>query len=840
MKRFLFSFFLFFLCVMAHAQTLTGKVVDAQGCGLKDVSVSLLDSCGNVVVAASSSADGVYRVTVPTGKTADKIKFTMIGLSEYVTSVDNIKPNQTITMTERNIELDDVTVKANKIIARGDTLIYSVAGFRQKHDRSIEDVIKHMPGIKVLDDGSIQYNGRKIEKFYVEGEELVGDKYGIISKNLSAYKVKSVEVLRNHQKKKALRKIVFSNEVSLNIVLEKDAKNKFEGALEVGTGSDVQGKPSWLRNGKLVGMYFSDNMQTISMYKCDNSGQDIYSEVGSMSSGGSGFAYSPIGSFDAILNGSRSQFNDTHVAATNWLFKLGKDDKLHFQLSQMTDKSTTERYSETSFMNIADGNTLTEGITKDEHANLWEFEMMHSVNSSKLYLTNLLQGLMDFGQTKAQTVLNGQSGSQFAKPYRRGLKHLFLINIPFNENYIGATSNIVYTFMPGSSSLYNGDTQFVKMKSLKWDTDVNYSHRFLLFRMTYSLGTNFESQNIFVANTDTVGYQQYNEFKWYFTPSIAYRNKKFDINLSTQLYSLYKSLDAEHTLDFYFSPQLRINYSLTPAWRLSSNWMRYSFLGNNLNGVSTLMIYGSYNIGRKGTGIVDRMVSDHVSVSANFSDYTKMLYCRLMFNVISSERMLYNSTLVDGIYKIAETDIKRRSNTYNVRGSIDKKLDWKKLSLGFSVHHSWTNSSMLVDGAILPNCNSSSDITVDYGMQLCSLLTFDGTTSFRYSCHRGDAMGRSRDISNLNSKLKVIFNVGSIFVTWSNELNSCSDKDVATKVFSDLSAIHRGKYYELGLLLNNIWGYNRDVRHVVGTETETYSVSLLRPRELLFKFAMNF
>lgn len=44
--------------------------------------------------------------------------------------------------------------------------------------------------------GQISYNGKSISKFYVDGKDMVGDSYAMVSKNLSAGKVDSVEILQ--------------------------------------------------------------------------------------------------------------------------------------------------------------------------------------------------------------------------------------------------------------------------------------------------------------------------------------------------------------------------------------------------------------------------------------------------------------------------------------------------------------------------------------------------------------------------------------------------------------------------------------------------------------------
>ena len=79
-------------------------------------------------------------------------------------------------MHEAETKLKEVVVKSHRLKQSSDTLIYSVAGFRQKQDRSIADVIAKMPGLEVNPNGVITFQGTAINKFYIEGMDLMGKK----------------------------------------------------------------------------------------------------------------------------------------------------------------------------------------------------------------------------------------------------------------------------------------------------------------------------------------------------------------------------------------------------------------------------------------------------------------------------------------------------------------------------------------------------------------------------------------------------------------------------------------------------------------------------------------
>jgi hypothetical protein len=65
-----------------------------------------------------------------------------------------------------------------------------VNSFSKEQDRSIGDVLKRMPGIEVPD-GKILYQGKAINKYYIEGLDLLEGKYNLANDNLPYQEVSS-------------------------------------------------------------------------------------------------------------------------------------------------------------------------------------------------------------------------------------------------------------------------------------------------------------------------------------------------------------------------------------------------------------------------------------------------------------------------------------------------------------------------------------------------------------------------------------------------------------------------------------------------------------------------
>lgn len=255
----------------------------------------------------------------------------------------------TITLVESSFKLREVSVSSQRIKGTGDTLTYSVTGFRQKQDRSIADVIAKMPGMEVKADGRIEYQGRAINKFYVEGLDLMGAQYGIANKNISADKVVSVQVMQNHQPVRSLRGVSFTDQAALNIVLKDEAKAVWNGAADVGLGYG----DDFLYDCRLMGMRFNKKFQTLMMYKNNNTGKDIATEVLDLTAQANEISESGIVSMPVTgtpqLNSERYTFNKSHLAAGNWLWRTGQNTELRLQemvsLTQTTCRAIAKRHT---------------------------------------------------------------------------------------------------------------------------------------------------------------------------------------------------------------------------------------------------------------------------------------------------------------------------------------------------------------------------------------------------------------------------------------------------------------------------------------------------------------
>ena len=212
------------LCGCLSAQV-KGVVRSDKGEPLAGAMVKAVDADGGVLAYAIADGEGGYRLLLEPLPEPLRLVFSCMGYETLERTVDDPAQPVDVRLREKAFELKEVVVRVPPVRALGDTLLYDVASFRSQSDRSIEDVIKRLPGIRVEDDGRIYYNGEAINKFYIENLDLLGGRYAIATRNISPDDIASVSVYENHQPVQALKDLKVSDRAALNLTLKRSSLN---------------------------------------------------------------------------------------------------------------------------------------------------------------------------------------------------------------------------------------------------------------------------------------------------------------------------------------------------------------------------------------------------------------------------------------------------------------------------------------------------------------------------------------------------------------------------------------------------------------------------------------
>ena len=136
----------------------------------------------------------------------------------------------------RNIgELPGIVIRRSQPMAKasGDTLKFDASRYLKPEAFRLEDLVKNIPGFRVDDNGRIYFNGKEISRIMIDGDDLAGDQYKLLSRNLKALMVDSLQVIQGHEKNRLMRTFANKDAIALNLVIKKPWIGKTSGSLMI-------------------------------------------------------------------------------------------------------------------------------------------------------------------------------------------------------------------------------------------------------------------------------------------------------------------------------------------------------------------------------------------------------------------------------------------------------------------------------------------------------------------------------------------------------------------------------------------------------------------------------
>jgi hypothetical protein len=260
------------------AQTIRGTVRDSAGKAVPYATINLRDSGSNTIAGyAVTDAGGAYTLRIPAGRPLAGlvIEATSIGYKAATRPVTDPHLAYDFTLSVSANQLQSIKIKSSRPVLRthGDTLGYKVSEFASTQDRVIGDVLKRLPGITVGTDGTVSYNNKPISNLYINGDNLLDDKYNIATRTVPHSVVEQVQVIQGDQPVKVLQNKVYSEDVALNLQIKKGAKMQWVGQESVAAG--LPGN----YDADLNALLFKDNYKAINYAKGNNTGYDLREEL---------------------------------------------------------------------------------------------------------------------------------------------------------------------------------------------------------------------------------------------------------------------------------------------------------------------------------------------------------------------------------------------------------------------------------------------------------------------------------------------------------------------------------------------------------------------------------
>lgn len=893
------SFLTLFICVFTMAQSsISGKVLDSDGQPIVSASVTVEEPGKDAIIAYSiTNAKGEYKVTFTTAEQNVDLKIKAFNQKPVQKTVKNESSAQNFTMQPDATEIKEVKIKTRMITKRGDTISYDIKAFESKADRTLADVLKKIPGIEVNPDGSVLYQGEPINKFYVNGKDLMEGGYGTINNSLPKDAVQKVEVMENHQPVKILQNKVPSENAAINVKLKNSVTMTGRG--EVGTGF----ADPWLWNLKLTPMFFGQKNQWVVNYKTNNAGETVEKEGNLLSFGNRFEGRRGNASQNDWLNvenasspslpEKRYLMNNVHFLSANLLTNPFKNQEWELKANASYTNNVVSRESYTENKDFLTNTQYFSNILNKFYTDKAKGELIFTKNAKKGFFKNVTTFSQFWNADRADVsrsdIYGNRAGSQSIESPTSSFQNSLSTIIPWKDKLVNLMSYINY--QKDQQTLEITPSSYLKFKDSQ-----NLGH--FLFENTNSVRQDLGLETLEINHSASVGFSAK---KWTFTPEVGfnYTSNQLDTEFSTETNGTRTAYGRNYSNDLKFTrampyASLGINYK-------GNAWLLYSQIPVNFNHIS------AEDPGRNVAKSIDKITFEpsayaqftfasfwKASASGNLNySYgdTQDSYAGYIFtNPTSPSAMAANNPIPETFAKSIGTKLEYRNPLNNLFFNINYRFSKVNRNIiGNSINDG--SGFILTNYIELDNQSNSNGMGVEIGKYFPSFKT-NASLSFSNNIFKSDALTTDINDSeyffeNKNTTQKAGLKFNNTFfkwmsidynlsISWGHQINLFNDSKTTgfshnlNTYFYPVENHTIGFYWDQINSGNNLTSYNnaffdlsyqytwakkkvdfelkwlnignRKVfeRFFTGTTTESYSRMELRPSQVMFTVKFNF
>ena len=860
------------LCLLATANAIaqtdvTGMVVDKESNEpITGASVIVKGADGKIKKYTTSKSDGGFTMSLPS-VAGCRLEVSMMSFAKKTIFLDSVSFPLTVRLEPGSTLLKEVTVKADRIREQGDTITYNVGSFAQQQDRSIGDVLKRMPGINVESSGKIQYQGEDINKFYIEGSDLLGGKYGIATNGISHEDVGAVEVMENHQPMQVLSGISFSDKAAINLKLKNKAKATWTFHGDAGGGYSWQPEGA-IWDGELFAMAVMSNFQNITTFKTNNIGEDLSAQATDFFAARRGTdLHRYVGvSLPGVPNLSRKRtlFNRSALVSTNSLWKLGRGE-FKTQIDYSFNRVKAEAANITTYYLNEGNRVVTEDRNGVDRSHSLSGKLIYELNQKTAFINNTLKTNIDWDDISL-SVSGSLSNNQTASLPDYYAGNDFKLIKRFNGRHlITFISKNEWESLPQTLSVsMNDGFMRQQVKDHAFYTNESATYAFSIKGITISLegGVNGYLRSLNtglpdmleeipgvidgVASLDeeTTNMLNTNYLTVYATPKFEYWVRRVNFSLNAPVSFAHYTFDKAlaNRSEVYFSPSLSMN------WKPNNRFSMAVRGGTgrspmNLNLIQPGYVMTNYRSFRRGVDDFYNSTSQNVSVNLSYKHTQRGMFA----NVFAMQSWSHNPyTLAQQLYGdyvvYSYTSAKSDGKMLMASGNIGKTLDFMRGSANINGSFSRNESYLISENNSVNSVGTSWSAGAKINGALLRWLSFDYRFDFsssRLAMNGSNAswLGSMENefLLNIMPHKKWEWHISGEY--YRNELSTDNFKNVFlldTKLIFKLS-----KRLELSSSLSNIFN-QRTYNYITYNQLTSFeSQRWLRGRELLISISLS-
>ncbi|WP_352422773.1 hypothetical protein [Proteiniphilum sp.] len=830
-----------------------------------DVYVMLMSEDRSSILSYSFSTEkGFYTIEIPDEYQIDFLLTTSrLGYAPWQKKVSRQTQKLDIKLQESSIPLREVKITSPPIKQRGDTIDYFISSFVRPQDRTLADVLSRMPGIEVQNDGRVQYEGKPINRFYIENMNLLEQRYSIATKNLSPNDISTVQVYENHEPVKMLRDRSDSEQAALNIKLKEDAKAKWLHTFDFGMG----GFPL-LYDANTSLARFARNNQSMLIGKANNTGKDIFMEL-KMHTLKPGQIFRPglpegipdqlstLSGTSSFFTRDRARFNENTITSLNQLWRVAEESDLRLNINWGFEREKRELDMETEYR-FEDQSSI---ILKDhtEQTVNWhklENELAFTANKSSYYLEEKLNANIHWKESLANINTNDHTIRQNVDLPRIHLKNSTSFSKLIKDFSISAGNNTEFTRLPQSLTLSSPEElspfpgkvvdQSVKFNDGYSDTYATLNYKKRNHSITIKTGMEWVWQEIesVLMPLPEIEDNFHNSLTWrtsrlYAEPSYRLNYRKWTMTSSASINYMRTNYSKKEDDYLYLNPQFRIIYEPNANIKLNAGYA-YNIRYGDLNQMQTGYVLKRYNLFSKGIEELQRNAME----SLNWGFFYKNIghFFNLQYTGAYSylKNNLVPANFIQGYHNFTWWEYKDKPSYFWMNRLATTKLFVDiSLTAGLSVLYNQNRSIMEQQGAAIQYVNHSFALSPSLRWNAKSNLNFDYTMDAYISGVSINKKTVENYIPSINHQLYAFWGVTdelSFSSTIQHFYNKAPNSSVTNLWFADMGLQYAFNKMTVRLDWTNIFNQQKHVTSSYNTINTITRTDKLRPSEVLLSF----
>ncbi len=849
---------------------ISGRLADTAGDPIPNVSVLVHNIGSDLIMAYGfSDIDGNYEISFNLPADSLDIKTNSSFYEKITKRITNTSQTIDFVLKEEVYELKGVTVMARSIEKTGDTVEYFVDSFVGLEDKSIEDVLKKMPGIEVEGNGQILYQGLPIQKFYVEGMDLMDGQYATISKNLPHQSVASVEIYENHQPIQLLQDRIETDRASLNIKLSKDVT--VTGSGEVGIGAYPL-----LWNANVTPMLFTNKMQMMASLQSNNIGKDLlnnnmisYYQDADEEAPDADEELSIISSPIPLIEKSRYLDNTSHLANFNILAPISKTTQMRVNLSYINDLQKQNSSQQNTYFLPNDTISYTENINNKIYDYYLKGDVAIDRNDKKAYVKDKIEFSKRWNKSYGYVLNNDENINQILNNDAMSVANDLRVLFPVGKHLLDFVSYNSYDNLPESLNVEPGVFEEIFNVGKPYQKTSQHFNKERFFT-NEALSGIFTFGNIIVSSKLGISHYQnkvktnlavfphenllghislindvnHTYTKPYFSSRLEYKLRRatfvLNIPLSLNHATTNNREEKQELTKVFLNPKLSFKYEFNNMFKINASGQYEQNIDNFENYYDNPVLSDYQSLF---TMIAPMSVSDLTRANVRFT------FNQPFYAINSSLSYTYQHRNSDIIYKydidengasyLQMIESPNTSDYHVINLNVKKFISVIKTTIGLKANLLHNTRHNILNGSLVENKNISASIMPNM------MVTIKHWAHFNYSFNFNNIQTFSEDVkkSDVNylrhyCKLN-IFPHRDHLITLNSEIYSHLGKNY---IYFDASYQYSIPKYKLDFELkcNNIFNNKLYVSYYSGAFSIVESIYEIRPMEIFLSVKFRF